>query len=308
MIWPQGKAFAFTVFDDTDNATVGNTKPIYDLLERLGLRTTKAVWVYPSRGGFKGQTLADPDYLGWVQGLQAKGFEIGLHNVGDGAFTREEILAGLERFRELFGAYPRIHANHAGNPDNIYWLKDRFEWPYSLAYALYSRLKRKRRPISMGSLPGSEHFWGDACKAHIDYIRNFTCHSLDTLGFNPSMPYIEPRKLKYSNRWFSSSDGHTVEEFCDLLRPEAVARLRASGSACIVYTHFASGFVDAQGEVLPLVRERLEHVASLDGFFAPTSAVLDHLKSQQTEGLAYVRPSTGRWLLDRVMKKLKYGR
>ena len=42
--WPEGKAFAFTVFDDTDACTVENTKPVYDFLRDCGLRTTKSVW------------------------------------------------------------------------------------------------------------------------------------------------------------------------------------------------------------------------------------------------------------------------
>src|SRR5690606_40955769 len=42
--WPQGKRFAFSIIDDTDVATVANVRPIYRLLERLGLRATKTVW------------------------------------------------------------------------------------------------------------------------------------------------------------------------------------------------------------------------------------------------------------------------
>ena len=308
MQWPDGKKFAFTIFDDPDNSTVATTKPVYDLLEDLGFRTTKAVWIYPCRGRFQGQSLADPDYLAWVRDLKAAGFEIGLHNVGDGAFSREEILAGFERFRELTGAYPRIHANHAGNPDNIYWLKDRFSWPYRLVYELYCRFKRRRTASSQGSQPGSAHFWGDLCKQHIDYIRNFTCNDINTLAFNPTMPYIDDRKSAYTNRWFSSSDGHTVEEFCNLLHPQALERLRDQGGACIVYTHLASGFVGGDGRVLPAVRQRLEQLATLDGYFAPASAILDHLRSRQSPGLAHKVPSTTRWLTDRVVKKIKYGR
>ena len=49
MDFPGVKRFAFTVFDDTDHATVRNTAPVYALLEELGI-TTKSVWVYPPRG------------------------------------------------------------------------------------------------------------------------------------------------------------------------------------------------------------------------------------------------------------------
>lgn len=307
MQWPDGKEFAFTVFDDTDHSTVQNTKPVYDLLQELGIRTTKSVWVYPPRGRYTGLSLSDPAYLAWVKELQSRGFEIGFHNAGDGSFTREEILAGLELFHHLLGSYPRIHANHAGNIDNIYWLKDRFDWPYSVIYDMYCRYYKKVRPTSQGSQLGSPHFWGDACKKHVQYIRNYTCKNINTLAFNPSMPYIDAKKLAYSNRWFSSTDGHTVAEFCDLLKAESLDRLRSQRGACIVYTHFASGFVDSRGEVVPLFRKRMEYLASLNGYFEPTSAVLDFLKAQQVGDLAHTLPSTGRWLVDRIIKKVRYG-
>lgn len=308
MLWPNEKEFAFTIFDDTDNGTIENTKPVYDLLKELNLRTTKSVWVLPGRGRFKGQTLSDPVYLEWIKGLQEQGFEIALHNIGDGAFSRDEIIAGLEMFKTLIGHQPRIHTNHSGNPDNIYWLKDRFDWPYNVLYAIYCKLKKRPHTSSLGSEPDSPYFWGDICKTNIDYMRNYTCRNLNTLRFNPSMPYLDSTKEAYANRWFSSSDGHTVEEFCDLLRPESLERLRAERGACIMYTHFASGFVDAQGKLLPLFRERMEHLASLNGYFEPTSTILDHLKSQQEPALAHTRPSTGKWLVDRVIKKMRYGR
>jgi hypothetical protein len=103
---PNSKRFAFTIFDDTDNSTVQNVKPVYDLLTDLGFQTTKSVWVYPPRGRFTGSCLQDPGYLSWILKLQADGFEIGLHNVGDGAFTRREIHEGLEIYRSLLGHYP----------------------------------------------------------------------------------------------------------------------------------------------------------------------------------------------------------
>lgn len=42
--WPDGKRFAFTIFDDTDHQTLENVPPVYDFLSDLGLRTTKSVW------------------------------------------------------------------------------------------------------------------------------------------------------------------------------------------------------------------------------------------------------------------------
>ena len=43
--WPEGKRFAFSIFDDADKDRFTNTKPVYDFLEELGFRTTKSCWL-----------------------------------------------------------------------------------------------------------------------------------------------------------------------------------------------------------------------------------------------------------------------
>ena len=253
-VYPGGARFAFSVFDDADNATVANVAPVYRLLAQYGILTTKSVWVYPPRGRFDGESLLDDDYRTWVQEISAQGFEIGLHSVGDGSYTRAEILAGLELFREALGSYPMAHANHLSNPDSMYWWSRQFEWPFSWLYrAIYVLSYRTRVPLG-GENPASAHFWGDAFKERIRYTRNLTFHGIDTLASDPRMPYRVRSKERYSNQWFSSSDGHTVEEMCDLLAEANVDALEASGGACIVYTHFASGFVDDGGRVESEIR------------------------------------------------------
>ena len=103
--WPDNKKFAFTIVDDTDNSTVDNIKQVYDYLYECDLKTTKTVWVYPSRNHFTGDSLQDEDYLKFVKELINNGFEIGLHNVGSGKFNREEIIEGLEIFNNELGFY-----------------------------------------------------------------------------------------------------------------------------------------------------------------------------------------------------------
>ena len=91
MNYPQGKKFAFTIIDDTDNDVIINTRPVYDYLTKLGMKTTKTVWVYPSRDRFKGLSLANYRYRQYVNKLRRDGFEIALHGVGSGKFTRNQI-------------------------------------------------------------------------------------------------------------------------------------------------------------------------------------------------------------------------
>jgi hypothetical protein len=309
--FPEGKRFAFTIFDDADDATVANSAPIYRLLADLGMRTTKSVWVYPPRGHFKGECLQDPPYRAWIQGLVSDGFEIGLHNVGDGAFTRAEILDGLDIFRDTVGYYPRSHANHVSNPDCIYWWDRRFEWPFSLAYRLAYRARHGRRARGSGQDPASPHFWGDAAKKHIAYMRNLTFNGIDTLASDPRMPYEVRTKQAYSNLWFSSSDGQRVEEMRDLLSDSNLDALRASGGACIVYTHFASGFVDEHGRVDPVVETQIRRLGSMDGWFVPVSTLLDHIAMQgdtHDPGYRYRLGRDIRWGVDRLAKRRRYRR
>ena len=111
MEFPGGKKFAFTVVDNTDNATVENVKPVYDHLHKCGLRTTKTVWVYPPQTGnpYIGECLLDEDYLVFIKELQQRGFEIASHSVGLGEFTRSKIIRGIEIFKYKIGHFPQVH-------------------------------------------------------------------------------------------------------------------------------------------------------------------------------------------------------
>src|SRR5664279_408702 len=99
--WTAGRRFAFTVFDDTDGATLQNVRPVYDLLADLGLWTTKSVWPVDvrARGAIGGETCAEPQYRAWVQWLQEVGFEVGLHGVSNATATRAETRDGLTVFQ-----------------------------------------------------------------------------------------------------------------------------------------------------------------------------------------------------------------
>src|SRR4030066_2591278 len=103
MQFPGNKQFAFTIIDDTDGDMIENTRPIYEFLAKLGLLTTKTCWTFPPRDNFKGLSLADYRYRQYINKLQRAGFEIALHSVGSGRFTRQDILDGLETFKQFVG-------------------------------------------------------------------------------------------------------------------------------------------------------------------------------------------------------------
>lgn len=304
--FPNGSNFAFTIFDDADNSSVVTSRPVYDFLAELGLRTTKSVWIYPPRGRFSGQALGDPECLEMIHNLRNQGFEISLHGVGDGSFTRAEILQGIREYYSILGEHPRLHSNHSMNRDNLYWGSKRFVFPFNVAYQLASSGNRFD-----GEIPESPSFWGDAAKEHIEYVRNLTFNRLNLKDVDPKMPYYVRSKSMYSNKWFSSSDGHTVDEFRDLIRPSAVRTLIREGGVSIVYTHFASGFVDGTGKIDATWADRLRLLADSGGWFVPVGELLDYLAAQQgtdDPGYLYHLRTNTRWALDRVVKRLKYKR
>lgn len=305
--FPDNKRFAFTIFDDTDYSTLQNVKSVYDLLNDLGFKTTKSIWVYPPRGSFSGSCLQDPDYLSWIRELQADGFEIGLHNVGDGAFSRKEIHEGLEIYNALLGHYPTCHTNHAGNPDNIYWFKERFEWPINELYGLFWLIHSKSHS-SNGSNPASEYFWGDIAKQYLRYIRNLTFSGINTHQFDPKMPYRIQRNEAYSNLWFSSSDGASCTKMNQLLHSDNVDALEQQGGVSIVYTHFADGFVDAKGCLDTVFKRQMEYLAGKDGWFVPVTTLLDHIainRSTDDPGYLYRFSLNLRWLIEHLSTKIK---
>src|SRR5687768_16022988 len=158
--FPGGKRFAFTVIDDTDVATVENVAPVYRLLERLGMRTTKTVWPLAcpegSRDFGSSQTLEDPDYLAFALDLQQRGFEIASHGATMESSTRERTLRALERMRSIFGTYPSVHANHANNREGLYWGSARVD--DSLVRNIYRRVLGERDTFD-GHVEGSQYWW-----------------------------------------------------------------------------------------------------------------------------------------------------
>ena len=306
MKWPLNKEFAFTIIDDTDFSTIEKVRPIYEYLKRKNIKTTKTVWVYPSRNTFTGQTIQDNDYLKFLLKIESEGFEIQLHNIGSGNFKRNEIIKGLNTFKEIFNRYPLMQINHASNPDNIYWGYKRYGALLRFFIKLFMGKSRK----FYGDEPESEYFWGDLSKKHVKYIRNRVFNGINTLKYDPKMPFIEKNK-KYSNYWFSSSDGHTVEEFNNLIIKKNIDKLRNKNGLCIVYTHFACGFLEPNGEINTTFKENIDYLSSQNGWFVPASEILDYLLNSRREitlNNIYLNLLDLKWLIERIQKRIKYGR
>lgn len=305
-VFPDGKRFAFTVIDDTDMATVDGVGPVYALLERLGMRATKTVWTMPCPEGSKNftgsQTLHDADYRAFVIDLQRRGFEIASHGATMESSPRERTEAGLDYFRGVLGASPRVHANHAANCENLYWGPARVDDP------LLKRLLRSMSGASyyQGDVQGSPYWWGDLCERHVEYVRNLTFSEINLLRVNPTIPYRDPSR-PLVRRWFSAADAEDAEAFGRLIRPEAQERLEREGGVCIVATHFGKGFV-AEGGVAEPFRSRLEMLARRPGWFPPVGTLLDWMRRQVGDGVLPPREwrrMQWRWARDLLFRKAR---
>jgi hypothetical protein len=275
--WPDGKAFAFTIFDDPDFDTVENVAAIYSFLSDVGMRTTKAVWPVRGHGSPKigGATCEDEQYREWILKLQKDGFEIALHNVTHHTSSRNETNRGLEAFYRLFGQYPTSMANHSGCQESIYWESARLSGIQRLIYNALNLKLDGRNHGSQGHIEASPLFWGDLCKEKIRYVRNFVLGDINTLKACPVMPYHDSAR-PYVNYWFAASEGATVAAFNAMLKEENQNRLVRENGACIMYTHFAKGFVE-KGRINHQFRDLLQRLVGLNGWFVPVHTLLDFL-------------------------------
>lgn len=280
--WPGGKDFAFTIFDDPDHDTVENVAAIYPFLGDLGLRTTKAVWPIRGNGTPKvgGATCEDEQYLKWILSLKEQGFEIALHNVTHHTSTREQTARGLDTFYRLFGQDLYSMVNHSGCDENIYWGRARLTGVQRLVYDLLHLWPIGNNVPSYGHVEYSSLFWGDLCRAKIKYVRNFVFGDINTLKACPVMPYHDPDR-PYVNSWFAASEGARVESFNETMSEDNQERLAREGGACIMYTHFASGFLE-DGRINKRFKVLMERLSRANGWFVPAHTLLDFIL--QTRG------------------------
>jgi hypothetical protein len=89
------------------------------------------------------------------------------------------------------------------------------------------------------------------------------------------MPYHDPAR-PFVNYWFASSEGATVDAFNAMVSENNQERLAGEGGACIMYTHFAKGFME-NGKINERFRVLMEHMITLNGWFVPVHTLLDYI-------------------------------
>ncbi len=299
--WPDGKRFAFTVFDDPDGCSKAS-RQVYHLMRDLGLRTTMGVWPLAPRreANSAGETCGDSDYRKYALDLQESGFELGYHNAAPHPCTREEIVESFDRYYDYFGHYPTSGANHYST-DAIYHGLDRLLPGYRRTIYDLAFLGRQRNRFQ-GHIEGSPYFWGDLCRQHIRYFRNWVFRDIDTWQQCPMQPYSVPQR-PYINAFFCSSEGTDCEAFLKTIADAHIDKLAEQGGMCIMYTHFGKGFVN-QGKLEPAFVRSMSRISRLDGWFPTVTELLDYLAS--VRGVTRISPRDlarleSKWLFSKLL-------
>ena len=275
--WPDGKRFAFTVFDDPDGQSLETSRLVYRFLADLGFRTSIAVWPLgtcrePNSGG---ETCANPEYLEHLQRLAEAGFEIAWHNATAHTSTRAETQDGLDRFRAFFGHDPASMANHY-NGEALYWGQARLSGTRRLAYLVLTGFKTADRHF--GHVEGHPCFGATWPRTHpvLPQLRVYRSQYVADV----SMDAVPRPAASLGERLVRQHRGRAGPGVLKAVADANQDRLEAKGGASIVYTHFGHGFVE-KGRLRPEFRRLMERLRRKNGWFVPASTILDHLAANR---------------------------
>lgn len=273
---PDSFQAAVAITDDPDNSTFNKFKSIYDFLMNIGFPTTRAMWVYPKSEftgtppleiDFTAPLLTEPECLQYCKKLQNNGFEICLHGASCGNNNRQKTLDALNFLQEQI-APSQVFICHSKNAENLYWDSNTANLPIEKKI-----LQLYTKNSCFGEDPTSKYFWGDICKERINFIRLYRTRSVNTLAFNPSMPYHDSSK-PLVNYWFSATKGYIPSLFS---KPNINSLCKDNG-ASILYQYMHK-YVNDDLSINKEVKETLERIADDSRILLkPVSFILNRLK------------------------------
>lgn len=280
--YPSGAEFAFTILDDTDDTTLANGQPVYNLLSDLGMCTTKTVWAFdtaPENRGpyFAGETLSSTEYLEWVRKLSKSGFEIAFHNATMGSSFRQDTVRALHLIEREIGQPVRLHCNHGQNRENLYWGADRYS-SFLLKRTLGFLNEFRSHPVFEGNDPESPYYWSDVANERLSYVRAFAFKRLNGMQIPPGRPFRDPAK-QLTPLFFNTADAPDIKSFNELVNPTTIDKLRKQKGWAIISTHLGKGFY-WNSRLDPEFEATMNYLATLPGWFVPVSQLLDLIKKQ----------------------------
>lgn len=296
---PDSYEAAIAITDDPDNSSMKTFQTMYDFLADINFVTSRAMWVYkndeptgtPSLDvKFTAPLLTDKECLDYCQMLSSKGFEICLHGASCGNNHRTRTIEAIQYLTDNIGHSP-VFICHSKNADNLYWdAKTANSNIEKLFLELYTKNK------CFGDVADSDYFWGDICSEKIRFIRMFRTRRLNTLAFNPSMPYHDFTK-PYVNFWFSATKGHIPTLFSD----ENIEQLCKEQGASILYQYLHKYVKNDQIDFD--VKRALEKVAADKRLLIkPVSYILERLK--QMQNVLVIKAGEWAYIINASTKKI----
>ena len=280
IVWPEGKQFAFTVFDDADWETLENVGGVYSLLADCGLRTTKSCWVV--RG--------DPDkgYAGGANRRRRRPLAMAAATCS----RRDSRSAGTARTwhslprRELTGrrwrSSPSFSAIIPSRPritpvdEAIYWGSDRLTGFHSFLYNLLTALSQQ--PASIAATSKATNTSGATCagrRSSISAISSFrtstrcgaarSCRTTTRTGRTSTIGLPRPTAPRCSDLIAASPSGSRTSW-----------RRRGAPASCTPTSPTVS---PRGGKVDPQFEQLVRRLAAKNGWFVPVTTLLDYLLS-----------------------------
>ncbi len=164
--WPDGKRFAFTVFDDPDSQPLEESRVIYGFLRDAGFRTTKGVWpLGPYREGELAVGIVRESGVSSACSRFAEGTDLKSDSTARRCRPHRgrQTQRALELFREYFDSDPAVMSNHFYNQEGIYWGPARLSGMRRLLYRLATAHQRPMR--YSGHVAEDPYYWGTSARS-----------------------------------------------------------------------------------------------------------------------------------------------
>jgi hypothetical protein len=322
--YPEGFDFAFTIVHDADNAYSKRLRPLYDVFDALGIKTSITVFAFGHlseketslKGDFwsrKGVPLSDSVELEFYKSLTKNGHEIGLHTASDLSDTRDVMIKAFEYFNQKFGYYPPLYVEHRSE-DNLECIQREGNNPESNYYVI--DILNKYQPwvwcITPSAIPYEgrgeyfnllkdtpKYFNSDLVKLYYtakNFIKtgrwNLQFGENHLLIFENNTPFDHYVTARYGlNKTFRrtgrSENAHGAG-FLKWYTKKNIDQLAKDRGLAIVYTHLNSGWLDPETKKMSTdIEDVLTYISEKDVWLAPATKILDRFRALEYINLVY---------------------
>ena len=295
--FPDGRSFGFTLVHDADDAYSARLAPLFDAFDELGFKITATAFAFwadwaadgnvwrewknaePNGSLFfapKAVPLLDAKEQQFYMTLAARGHEVGLHTPSDTSSPRDDVVRAFEFYQKIFGRYPPVYVEH-----RVSVKKDAQANEGSSSNSIYYNTDLLNL---YGPWVWIDDPWGVPHR-HPQFY--------DILAANGS-PFHRRAAQKYgiqkaflrTGKW-RQGDG---DGFQSWYSQENIDSLEKNRGLALVYTHLDKKWLDPEtGKMRPEIKNRLEYLASKNGWFVPAGKMLDRMRTMQQVKLYHDR-------------------